>query len=199
MALNISNASLEITAGLSSQFPKKLLPQIVLTGRSNVGKSSLINMILGRKSLARVSTKPGKTVTVNFYNIDNKMYLVDLPGYGFARSSLESKKKWSDLTESYLLNNKSIKYAFCLVDLKVGATEDDLLIIDYFKRNSILYSIIATKSDKLNSTERNDCSFYLKNQDLGNYDKLIITSAKSKEGRDDIYDFMDELLAEANQ
>ena len=186
MALNISNASLDITAGLSSQFPKKLLPQIVLTGRSNVGKSSLINMILGRKSLAWVSTKPGKTVTVNFYNIDNKMYLVDLPGYGFARSSLESKKKWSDLTESYLLKNKSIKYAFCLVDLKVGATEDDLLIIDYFKRNSILYSIIATKSDKLNSTERSNCLSYLKNQDLGNYDKLIISSAKSKEGRDDI-------------
>ena len=105
MAINIQNSNLEITAGRIDQFPSKAIPQIVFSGRSNVGKSSLINTMLGRKSLARVSSAPGKTITVNFYNVDNKIMLVDLPGYGFAKRPESEKKRWSALTDGYFTNN----------------------------------------------------------------------------------------------
>ena len=108
MAINTSNVSLRISAGFPSQFPRDPLPQIAFSGRSNVGKSSLINTLLGRKSLARVSASPGTTVTVNFYDVDRALFLVDLPGYGYARRALEDKKKWSALTDGYFSNNPNI-------------------------------------------------------------------------------------------
>jgi GTP-binding protein len=107
MGLNIQNTNLKMTAGLASQFPKDAIPQVALSGRSNVGKSSLINTLLGRKSLARVSATPGKTITVNFYEVDKKMFLVDLPGYGFAARSHDNKGQWSSLTDGYFTKNKN--------------------------------------------------------------------------------------------
>ena len=133
MAINIQNSNLEITAGRIDQFPSKAIPQIVFSGRSNVGKSSLINTMLGRKSLARVSSTPGKTITVNFYDIDKQMYLVDLPGYGFARRSPEEKKAWSALTDGYFVKNPDIdrlKSVIQLVDIRVGPTDDDIMMIN---------------------------------------------------------------------
>ena len=106
--INVNNASLKLSAGMPSQFPADGRPQIALSGRSNVGKSSLINSLLGRKSLARVSSTPGKTITINFYDIDRQIYLVDLPGYGFARRSPDEKKAWSALTDGYFVKNKNI-------------------------------------------------------------------------------------------
>jgi len=156
MSINIKNADLEISAGLASQFPNKPLCNIVFSGRSNVGKSSLINTLLGRNKLARVSSSPGKTITVNFYNVDDKLYFVDLPGYGFAKRAPDEKRKWSMLVEDYfksMSERNDELLVIQLVDMKVGATQDDKLMLDWMNRTGVNYAICATKCDKLNKTE----------------------------------------------
>lgn len=157
MALNIQNTSLRISAGLAKQFPRDPIKQIALSGRSNVGKSSLINTLLGRKSLARVSSTPGKTITINFYDVDNKLFLVDLPGYGYAKRNFENKGQWSALTDGYFTQNPNIDLLSAviqLVDCKVGITADDELMLDYLNSSGIPFIIVPTKIDKLNKTER---------------------------------------------
>ncbi|MBQ8140253.1 MAG: YihA family ribosome biogenesis GTP-binding protein [Clostridia bacterium] len=157
MPINTQNASLRISAGLPRQFPTDKMVQVALSGRSNVGKSSLVNTLLGRKSLARVSSSPGKTITVNFYDVDKKLFLVDLPGYGFAKRSAEDKKTWSSLTDGYFTNNPNIdllKLVVQLVDSRIGPTKDDEMMLDFMNGADIPYIIAATKSDKLNKTER---------------------------------------------
>ncbi|MBQ2765755.1 MAG: YihA family ribosome biogenesis GTP-binding protein [Clostridia bacterium] len=153
MALNLNNTELVMTAGLQSQFPTDKLPQIALSGRSNVGKSSLLNKLVGRKSLARVSGSPGKTITINFYRVDKKFYIVDLPGYGFAKRAPADKAKWSKLTDSYFTSGTMTAVAQ-LIDLKVGPTADDEMMLDFMNQSDIPYIIIATKADKLNVTNR---------------------------------------------
>ena len=153
--LNTQNAELRITAGLIKQFPNDPLPQVALSGRSNVGKSSLINSLLNRKSLARVSSAPGKTITVNFYSIDKKLFLVDLPGYGYAKRSMESKKTWSGLTEDYFLKNPSadaIKLVIQLIDVRTGPTDDDIMMINYLIDAALPFFVVATKCDKMSKT-----------------------------------------------
>ena len=151
--LNVQNTVLAMTAGLPKQFPCDGLPQVALSGRSNVGKSSLINTVLGRKNFARVSSAPGKTITINFFKIDKKMYLVDLPGYGYAKRNAEEQKKFSGLTDTYL-KKSTPALIVQLVDLKAGATADDRMMFDFMNRSGIPYVIAATKCDKLNKTER---------------------------------------------
>ena len=132
MKLNLNRTSLKISAGTVAQFPKEIRPQIALSGRSNVGKSSLINTLVGQKSLARVSSTPGKTITINFYNLDETIYLVDLPGYGYAKRSGESKTVWSNLTDSYFTKNPVrdlLKLVIQLIDVRVGPTDDDIMMI----------------------------------------------------------------------
>ena len=136
MKPNLNNAALKMSAGLPKQFPADRLPQVAFSGRSNVGKSSLINSLLGRKSLARVSGEPGKTITVNFYDIDKKLYLVDLPGYGYAKRSPEEKKRWSALTDGYFTKNPnidSLKLVCQLIDSRTGPTADDLDMLYYLR------------------------------------------------------------------
>jgi GTP-binding protein len=157
MPINTQNVSLRISAGFPKQFPTDKMAQVALSGRSNVGKSSLINTLLGRKSLARVSSAPGKTITVNFYDVDKKLFLVDLPGYGFAKRSGDSQKQWSSLTDGYFTANPNIdllKLVIQLVDSRIGPTKDDEMMIDFMNQSEIPYIIVATKSDKLNATER---------------------------------------------
>lgn len=157
MGLNIQNTNLKMTAGLASQFPADPIPQIALSGRSNVGKSSLINTLLGRKSLARVSSTPGKTITVNFYEVDKKLFLVDLPGYGFAARNPADRDKWSSLTDGYFTKNKNadlIRGVVQLVDSRVGITNDDAMMLDWMNASGIPYILVVTKVDKLNKTER---------------------------------------------
>ncbi len=157
MALQTQNSQLQISAGLAKQFPANPIPQVAFSGRSNVGKSSLINTLLGRKSLARVSGAPGKTITVNFYNVDKKLFLVDLPGYGFAARKPEDKAKWSALTDGYFTNNPNVDLlclVLQLVDSRVGLTRDDEMMVDFLNQSEIPYAIVATKVDKLNKTER---------------------------------------------
>ncbi len=154
MQLNLQRTELRITAGKSSQFPQDMRPQIAFSGRSNVGKSSLLNGLLGRKKLARVSGEPGKTITVNFYDVDQTLYLVDLPGYGYARRSAAEKAKWSALVESYFRENQNLKLVLQLIDLKVGPTEDDDMMLDWLYQTGTPYLVVATKSDKLNKTDQ---------------------------------------------
>lgn len=150
---NLNNVTLKISAGFPSQFPKDGLPAVAFSGRSNVGKSSLINKLLNRKSLARVSSEPGKTVTINFYDVDRKFYLVDLPGYGFAKRSKEHTKSWSRLTEDYLTGANAPDMIVQLIDMKTGPTSDDNLMLSFLNETGIPYVVAATKSDKLNRTE----------------------------------------------
>lgn len=157
MPINTNNVSLRISAGFAKQFPTDKMVQVALSGRSNVGKSSLINTLLGRKSLARVSSSPGKTITVNFYDVDKKLFLVDLPGYGFAKRSGDNKMQWSSLTDGYFTSNPNIdllKLVIQLVDSRIGPTKDDEMMLNFMNESDIPYIIVATKSDKLNKTER---------------------------------------------
>ena len=157
MAINTQNVNLKISAGQPRQIPSDPIPQIAFSGRSNVGKSSLINTLLGRKSLARVSSAPGKTITINFYEVDKKLFLVDLPGYGFAKRTLEDKQQWSALTDGYFTANRNIdrvELIVQLVDSRIGPTKDDEMMLDYLSQVGLPFVVVATKTDKLNATER---------------------------------------------
>ena len=153
--INLHNVSLKISAAQPKQFPADPRPQIAFSGRSNVGKSSCINSLLGRRSMARVSSTPGKTITINFYDVDGQIYLVDLPGYGFARRSPEEKRAWSALTDGYFSNNPNIDYLSTvvqLIDVRVGPTDDDLMMMRFLCEAGIPFFIVATKCDKLSKT-----------------------------------------------
>ncbi len=192
MKLNLNNVSLRISAGLAKQFPKDQVPQIALSGRSNVGKSSLVNCLLGRKSLARVSGEPGKTITVNFYDVDRKLFLVDLPGYGFAKRTKTEQEKWSGLTDGYFTKNPNfdlLRLVVQLVDSRIGPTKDDIVMLDFLSEYGIPHVVAATKSDKLNATERKKSEELLKSHpSLQSADEIIFFSSKTKEGRDALWD-----------
>lgn len=154
--LNLHNTDLIITAGLPVQLIKEGIPQVAFSGRSNVGKSSLINTLLGRKSLARVSSAPGKTITINYYDIDKKLFLVDLPGYGYAKRSQESKRVWSTLAEDYFTKNPvpdSIKLVVQLIDIRTGPTDDDIMMINWLIDSGLDFTVAATKIDKLSKSQ----------------------------------------------
>lgn len=150
--MNFNNAQFERAFGLLSQLGESNLPEICFSGRSNVGKSSLINKVLGRKSIARVSSKPGKTVTINFYKVEN-VRLVDLPGYGYAKVAYSEKERWSELMEGYFGSGRNIKKVFQLIDMRHPATDFDLSMLDYLSQMEIPYTVILTKADKLNKSE----------------------------------------------
>lgn len=151
--LNLHNTDLKVTAGLPSQLLKSGLPQVAFSGRSNVGKSSLINSVLGRKKLARVSGEPGKTITVNYYCADQKLFFVDLPGYGYARRSKTDIAKWSKLTEGYFVDNSALKLVLQLIDSRAGITNDDRMMLQWLSHFDVPYMIVITKCDKLNKTQ----------------------------------------------
>ncbi len=185
MKLNLNNTALTMSAGLPKQFPGDRLPQIAFSGRSNVGKSSLINSLLNRKSLARVSGEPGKTITVNFYSIDRKLYFVDLPGYGYAKRSPEDKKRWSALTDGYFTNNPNIdavRLVCQLIDSRIGPTEDDWNMLEYLTESRMNFFVVGTKCDKLNRSER-DKFASLMAEEMPEV-PYVLYSAKTGEGRE---------------
>ncbi len=188
--INLQNVSLRMTAGEIRQFPSDPIPQIALSGRSNVGKSSLINTLLGRKSLARVSSAPGKTITINFYEIDKKIFLVDLPGYGFAKRPKEDQVKWQMLTDGFFTRNPNIDRLAAvaqLVDSRIGLTDDDRAMVDYLRAAEIPYFIIATKVDKLNATERkNNLAAIAADPALDEDTVIVPFSSLKNEGRDEV-------------
>lgn len=150
--INLNRASLRVSAGRVDQFPRDPIPQIAFSGRSNVGKSSLLNCLLGRKSLARVSATPGKTVTINFYDVDGKLFLVDLPGYGYARRSGDSRQSFSTVSENYFTANPlrdRLRLVIQLVDSRVGPTEDDTMMMQWMLHAKLPFVVALTKTDKL--------------------------------------------------
>lgn len=190
MALNTQNVNLKISAGTAKQIPSDPIPQIAFSGRSNVGKSSLINALLGRKSLARVSSAPGKTITINFYEVDKKLFLVDLPGYGFAKRTLEDKKQWSALTDGYFTSNRNIdrlELVVQLVDSRIGPTKDDEMMLDYLCAAELPFVVVATKADKLNATERKKNLAAIAHHPLVNGAPVIPFSALKGEGKDELW------------
>lgn len=199
MSINVQNAALQITAGLPKQFPRKAIPQIAFSGRSNVGKSSLINTLLGRKALARVSSAPGKTITVNFYNVDEKLFLVDLPGYGFAKRPPAEKAAWSALTDGYFTNNPNgdlIKLVVQLIDARVGATKDDLMMLDWLMQSEIPFIVVTTKMDKLNKTDSAKVIPALRaSAELHEEIAVIPFSSETRAGKQELWN---EILAYAN-
>ena len=187
MSINYQNVNLVMSAGFPEQFPQDNLPQIAFSGRSNVGKSSLINTLLGRKSLARVSGQPGKTITANFYNIDRQYYLVDLPGYGFAKRPDAEREKWSTLMGAYFDNNPNLRLVVQLIDLKVGPTMDDDQMLSWLYETRTPYIIAATKADKLNVTDRKkNLALLSKDQMILEGTHVIAFSALKGDGRDEI-------------
>ena len=187
-SLNLHNTELILTAGMRGQLIKTGLPQVAFAGRSNVGKSSLINSLLGRKKLARVSSEPGKTITVNHYSVDGKLLLVDLPGYGFAKRPKSDIAKWSSLTEDYFTANSSLKYILQLIDIRIGLTPDDRMMIDYIKHYGIPFIIVATKCDKLSKNKINAAAAeLLGDAQIGSGTDIILYSSVTGEGRDNLW------------
>lgn len=153
--MNINNAKFEITAVRPSQYPAGNVPEVTFVGRSNVGKSSIINTMLNRKNLARVGATPGKTREINFYNIDNSLYFVDLPGYGYASVSKGKKSTWFDIVETYLYSRQQLKLIIMLVDIRHSPSEEDKMMYDWLIHNNVEHLVVASKADKLSRNQMN--------------------------------------------
>ena len=191
----IKEVSLETVCGITSTIPDNQLPEIAFAAKSNVGKSSLINALMNRKSLARTSSQPGKTQTINFYNINSAMYLVDLPGYGYAKVSESERAKWGKMIENYLHKSKQLKAVFLLIDIRHTPGANDKTMYDWIVYQGYQPIIIATKLDKL---KRSQVQKALKEVRTGlglaPGDIVIPFSAQTKQGRDEIWALMDELI-----
>jgi GTP-binding protein len=175
------------------------MPKIAMCGRSNVGKSSMINKLLNRKALARVSGEPGKTITVNAYNVDDTIYLVDLPGYGYAKRSFSEREKWSKLIDKYFSCDGARLY-LQLVDLKVGLTKDDENMVKFLVESNLPFAVVATKADKLNKTNRKICYDKIRNHPLIPEDAEIIEfSSKDGEGVEKLWELINEFIQAVNQ
>ena len=188
----IKNVSLDIVCGITSKMPETGRPEVAFAGKSNVGKSSLINGLMNRKSLARTSAAPGKTQTINFYNVNEAIYLVDLPGYGYAKASEEIKAKWGKMIEDYLHKSKEIRCVFLLVDIRHEPSANDKMMYDWMVSNGYHPVIIATKLDKL---KRSQVPKAVKTIRTGlgmeKEDILIPFSAETKQGREEIWELIE--------
>lgn len=191
----IKNVSLETVCGITSKLPQNAHMEFAFAGKSNVGKSSLINGLMNRKSLARTSAQPGKTQTINFYNINDQMYFVDLPGFGYARVSEQEKAKWGKMIEDYLHQSKQLKAVFLLIDIRHEPSGNDKLMYDWILHQGFEPIIIATKLDKIS---RGQVPKHLKmiREGLGVVKNTVIIpySAQTKQGREEIYELLDSYL-----
>lgn len=193
--MNLHNASFLVSAVTPLEYPNMNIPEFVFVGRSNVGKSSLINKLLNRKSLARVSSTPGKTVTINFYNIDDTIMFVDLPGYGYASRSKSEIKKWGEMIETYLNTRRQICKIFLLVDSRHKPTTDDKLMLEWLRVYQRQVVVIATKTDKLSKKElEKNLDLIYKALELTEEDTLIGFSTKSQEASTALWDIIRSLL-----
>ena len=186
--MKIKSVSLTVSAIRRSQYPTDKKPEYLLIGRSNVGKSSFINTIINRKNFARTSSRPGKTQTINFYNVNDEFYLVDAPGYGYAQVSKTKRKKFGLMIEDYLINRKNLKFVFLLIDFRHRPTNDDILMYNFLKYYKIPTVIVATKSDKIGITNsQKQRNTILNDLDLVVGDEFITFSSINKEGKEEIY------------
>lgn len=190
----IRKAELETVCGITSTLPENLLPEFAFAGKSNVGKSSLINGLLNRRALARTSSQPGKTQTINFYNVNDDLYFVDLPGYGYAKVSVEVKAKWGKMIERYLKKSQMLKCIFLLIDIRHDPSANDKMMYDWIVSNGYKPVIIATKLDKLKRSQiQKHVKMVREGLGLEKEDVLIPFSAETKQGRDEIWALIETL------
>ena len=193
--MNVTKVNLETVCGITSKLPDNSMPEIAFAGKSNVGKSSLINGLMNRKSYARTSQQPGKTQTINYYNINELLYFVDLPGYGYAKVSKEMQAKWGKLIERYLHTSKQLRIVFLLVDIRHDPSANDKLMYDWIVNNGFNPVIIATKLDKL---KRSQVPKHVKairtGLQLVEGTPIFPYSALTKQGRDEIWEFIEEYV-----
>ena len=196
----IKSAELETVCGVTSTLPENVHPEFAFSGKSNVGKSSLINGLMNRKSLARTSSQPGKTQTINFYHINNSLYFVDLPGYGYAKVPLAEKERWGKMIEGYLQSSKQLKGVFLLVDIRHEPSKNDKTMYEWILYNGYRPIVIATKLDKLN---RSQVPKHVKMLRTGlgmeKQDILIPFSALTKQGKEELWELIQEMAEEASQ
>lgn len=193
--MNVTKVNLETVCGITSKLPENLLPEFAFAGKSNVGKSSLINGLMNRKSYARTSSQPGKTQTINFYNINEQLYFVDLPGYGYAKVSMELRAKWGKMIERYLKKSEQLKLIFLLVDIRHEPSENDKDMYDWIVHNGFQPIVIATKLDKINRSQIAKQTKLIKTSlKMPKEGILIPFSAETKQGRDEIWSKIEELL-----
>lgn len=194
----IKNVNLETVCGITSTLPDNQYPEFAFAGKSNVGKSSLINGLMNRKSLARTSAQPGKTQTINFYNINDECYFVDLPGYGYARANEEIKAKWGKMIENYLHRSKQLKAVFLLVDIRHEPSGNDRLMYEWILNQGFEPVIIATKLDKINRSQiQKQIKQIKEGLKVVKGTVVIPYSAQTKQGRDEIYELLDTYLEKA--
>ncbi len=194
--INFHNATFEKSAVTKEQYPKSDMLEFAFAGRSNVGKSSMINKILNRKSLARVSGTPGKTITINFYNIDEKIYLVDLPGYGYAKRSKEEVAKWGSMMEDYLANRKQLVQTILLVDSRHTPTAQDIQMAEWIRHYHDRLIVIATKTDKLKKSQIEERMYDIADTlELTEDDVLVPFSTADDEGKGSVIDMLEMMRA----
>lgn len=193
----VSNVNLETVCGITSRLPENTLPEFAFAGRSNVGKSSLINVLMNRKSYARTSAQPGKTQTINFYNIDGKLYFVDLPGYGYAKVSMQAREKWGKMIERYLKKSRQLKKIFLLVDIRHKPSANDVQMYEWIVYQGFQPVVVATKLDKINRSQTAKQQKQIR-ETLGMPagTVLIPFSAETRQGRDELWELMEQDLAE---
>ena len=193
----IRSVNLETVCGVTSKLPHNTKPEVAFAGKSNVGKSSLINAIMNRKSYARTSQSPGKTQTINYYNINDEFYLVDLPGYGYAKAGKELVAGWGKLIEDYLYQSKVLKSVFLLIDIRHEPSENDRLMYDWVRSRGYEPVIIATKADKIKRSQLAKQTALIR-KTLGMPEEALLFpfSALSKQGRDEVVEYIESLINE---
>ncbi len=192
--MKIKSVNLDIVCGVTSTLPDNEFPEIAFAGKSNVGKSSLINSLVGRKAIARTSSQPGKTQTINFYNVNDSMYFVDLPGYGYAKVSEKIKMQWGKLIEKYLSQSKKLVAVFLLVDIRHEPSANDVNMYDWIMANGFYPIIIATKLDKIKRSQINKHISVIRKKLNADKDSIIVPfSAQTKQGKEDILDIIEQL------
>ena len=198
--MKISNVELSISAVRQSQYPVSSLPEFLIVGRSNVGKSSFVNTLINRKNYARTSSKPGKTQTLNFYKINDDFYFVDVPGYGYAITDKKTQMKFGKMIEDYVANREQLKEVFMLIDFRHKPSSDDILMYKYLKYYNLKVTVVATKIDKISFGQREKYkNIILNTLELQEGDKLVLFSSVTKDGKQELYgeietylDFIDE-------
>ncbi len=189
----IKNVNLETVCGITSKLPENMLPEVAFAGKSNVGKSSLINALVNRKSLARISGQPGKTQTINFYNVNQEMYIVDLPGYGYAKVSKEVSAKWGTMIENYLHTSQQLAMVFLLIDIRHKPTENDVQMYRWILSNGFSPVIVATKADKIKRSQlQKQIQLIQKTLKVIEGVPIVPFSAVTKAGREEIWELIEE-------
>ena len=193
--MKITSAELVISAVRESQYPMDKLPEFLIVGRSNVGKSSFVNTLINRKNYARTSSKPGKTQTLNFYKINKDFYFVDVPGYGYAITDKKTQLKFGKMIEEYVANRKELKEVFMLVDFRHKPSEDDILMYKYLKYYNLKVTVVATKIDKISFGQREKYkNIILNTLELKPEDKFILFSSVTKDGKKELYNVIEQYL-----